>query len=386
MQILKFTLAGLVLTSCAVTPVGDASQDSVEARASVQSSEAVSSVISVPDLPEDIKDGSAPELDIATNNSVLNQPDLPPVGQKIERDPQSGALVLKDADVANPVNLQKQANFQEAMTLADERQKVFANTPEGFSLTGVFSQGGMLFGQTEPGAEVKLQGNTIMVDDDGLFVLGFGRDSALTALLTVTLPSGITHRHTIELEDKSFPEQRIDNLDQSKVSGFSAEQLKKIRADQALFKVARSKSYNDSADWVGGFDWPLTGRISGVFGSRRILNGEPKRPHSGVDVARPTGTPIIAPAGGVVTLAQPDMYFGGGTVLLDHGHRIESAFLHMSRLDVEVGQRVERGEVIGLVGATGRVTGPHLHWSVRWLGLNRLVDPQLLAGDMPATE
>ena len=253
---------------------------------------------------------------------------------------------------------------------------------KGFILSGTYSQAGMLFGQTIPGAIVRLDNSKIMVDDGGRFVLGFGRDSALSAQLQVTLPDGTIKTETIELADKSFPEQRIDGLDQSKVSGFTEAQLVKIRADQALFKAARSQTQS-GADWVDGFDWPVTGRISGVFGSRRILNGEPKRPHSGVDVARPTGTPIIAPAGGVVTLAEPDMYFGGGTVLLDHGHWIESAFLHMSKLDVEVGERVEKGQIIGEVGATGRVTGPHLHWSVRWLALNRLVDPQLLAGDMP---
>jgi len=293
--------------------------------------------------------------------------------------------ILIDPVIDEQESLARQANFAEAMSMAEERQKVFAGEPDGFTLSGTHSQGGLLFGQSEPGSTVRLDGSNIMVDDAGRFVLGFGRDSSLTALLTVTLPDGTIKRHTIELADKDFPEQRIDGLDQSKVSGFTEKQLIKIRADQALFKAARSKT-QDRADWVGGFDWPLTGRISGVFGSRRILNGEPKRPHSGVDVARITGTPIIAPAAGIVTLAEPDMYFGGGTVLLDHGHWVESAFLHMSQLNVEVGQRVEKGEVIGLVGATGRVTGPHLHWSVRWLALNRLVDPQLLAGEMPPTQ
>ena len=127
----------------------------------------------------------------------------------------------------------------------------------------------------------------------------------------------------------------------------------------------------------------MTGRISGVFGSQRILNGEPKRPHSGVDVAVPAGTPVLAPAAGIVTLAENGMYFEGGLVLLDHGHWLESAFLHMSRVDVQPGQRVEKGDIIGAVGATGRATGPHLHWSMKWVG--RLVDPQLTVVEMPGS-
>lgn len=359
------SLAGSSLTACAVSdkPVSDIAANQAS---DTQNIDIVSVETPIrPTLPE------PPALP------------LPPLADTNYSE--NGNKILIDPAADEQTRLARQANFAEAMSLVEERQKVFASTTERFTLVGVHSQAGLLFGQTEPGSKVRLDGSDIMVDDAGRFVLGFGRDSALTALLLVTLPDGEVKRHTIELADKDFPEQRIDGLDQSKVSGFTEAQLVKIRADQALFKQARSKTQN-GADWVAGFDWPVTGRISGVFGSRRILNGEPKRPHSGVDVARPTGTPILAPAGGVVTLAEPDMYFGGGTVLLDHGHWIESAFLHMSELNVEVGQRVEKGELLGLVGATGRVTGPHLHWSVRWLALNRLVDPQLLAGEMPAPE
>lgn len=276
-------------------------------------------------------------------------------------------------------DLARRANFAEAMNNVAERQKVFAGEPEHFSLDGSFAQGGILFGQTEIGATVKLDGEDVMVDDDGRFLIGFGRDSALTSLVVVTLPDGSVERRSVEIEDRDFPVQRIDGLDQSKVSGFTEEQLAKIAADSALKKAAR-KDTQRLADWSLGFDWPVTGRISGVFGSQRILNGEPKRPHSGLDIAAPTGTPIRAPAPGIVRLAEDDMYFEGGLVLLDHGHWLESAFLHMSRIDVEPGQRVEKGDIIGAVGATGRVTGPHLHWSMKWAG--RLVDPQLTLDPM----
>ncbi len=296
------------------------------------------------------------------------------------------APAIEKIDKAKPSEDEMQArraNFAEAMLDVAERQKVFADEPLRFSLSGAFTQGGLVFGATEPGATVRLDGDDVMVDKDGRFVVGFGRDSALTSLFVVTLPDGVVERHSINITDREFPVQRIDGLDQSKVSGFTEEQLEKIAVDSAKKKAARANTQR-LADWASGFAWPVTGRISGVFGSQRILNGEPKRPHSGVDVAAITGTPVRAPAPGVVTLAESDMYFEGGLILLDHGHWLESAFLHLSQIDVKPGQRVEKGEIIGRVGATGRVTGPHLHWSMKWAG--RLVDPQLTAGEMEKTD
>jgi len=272
------------------------------------------------------------------------------------------------------------AQYAEAMQDVAERQKVFKDQPTRFSVSGSFVQGGLIFGQTEPGARIRLDGYTVMVDEDGRFICGFGRDSALTALLVATYPDGAVERLAIEIEDRDFPVQRIDGLDQSKVSGFTKAQLEKIAVDSEKKKAARQQTHK-RAEWADGFDWPVIGRISGVFGSQRILNGEPKRPHSGVDVAAPTGTAIRAPAGGIVRLAEADMYFEGGLVLLDHGHWLESSFLHLSRIDVIPGQEIKKGDVIGAVGSTGRSTGPHLHWGLKWVG--RLVDPQLMVGEMP---
>lgn len=255
-----------------------------------------------------------------------------------------------------------------------------ADVAQRFTLEGNFTQGGLVFGQTVPGASVKLDGEEVMVDDDGRFVFGFGRDSALGARIDVTTPDGAVESRALAIADREFPVQRIDGLDQSKVSGFTEAQLAKIAVDREK-KAAARKTTQRLADWSVGFDWPTTGRISGVFGSQRILNGEANNPHSGVDVAAPAGTAIRAPAPGVVRLAETDMYFEGGLVLIDHGHWVESAFLHMSRVDVTPGQRVEKGDILGAVGATGRATGPHLHWSLKWAG--RLVDPQLATGPMP---
>ncbi|MBV8062476.1 MAG: M23 family metallopeptidase, partial [Nevskia sp.] len=163
---------------------------------------------------------------------------------------------------------------------------------------------------------------------------------------------------------------------------------RRIADEAALIKAAHER---DSAidDFEQPFMWPCQGRVSGVFGSQRILNGTPKQPHYGVDLAVPTGTPVLAPAGGVVALAQPDLYFTGGTLIIDHGHGLSSVLVHLSRLLVQPGQRVERGQRIALSGMTGRATGPHLHWGVYWFGAHldaqRLV-PGAAASTPPATE
>ncbi len=276
--------------------------------------------------------------------------------------------------------LAKNAAYDDAMRDAEARQRVFDDVSPNIDLTGAFSQGGLVFGKTLPGATVTLDAEPVMVGQAGDFILGFGRDHGATALLVVALPDGPTLRRALEIADRAFPVDRIDGLDQSKVSGFTEEQLARIAVEQEKKKAARAAT-DPSPFWAAGFSWPVTGRISGVFGSQRILNGEAKTPHSGVDVAAPLGTPIKAPAAGVVRLADPDLYFEGGLVLIDHGQWLESAFLHMSRLDVKPGDRVEKGQVIGAVGATGRATGPHMHWSLRWTGT--LVDPELVAGEMP---
>lgn len=279
-------------------------------------------------------------------------------------------------------DLAKKAAFEGAMREAEDLQRVFDDASAAVSLAGAFTQGGLVFGRTLPGAKAALDGEPVMVSATGDFVLGFGRDHGATALLVVEFPGGAPVRRALEIADREFPIDRIDGLDQSKVSDFTEEQLAKIAADKLKKDAARAVT-EASPYWSVGFSWPVTGRISGVFGSQRILNGEEKTPHSGVDVAAPAGTPVRAPAGGIVRLAEPDMYFEGGLVLIDHGLWLESAFLHLSRLDVKPGDRIEKGAIIGAVGATGRATGPHMHWSLKWSGT--LVDPALVAGEMPET-
>ena len=312
-------------------------------------------------------DDAPPANGPAGGRIVVTRPELTPLpAPQVDED---AALVAR-------------AKFAEAMQKVEERQRVFGASAGNVALEGRFAQGGLVFGKTAPGATARLDGEDVMVDDDGRFVLGFGRDSALSALLAVTLPDGSIERVSLDIEDREFPVERIDGLDQSKVSEFTEEQLKKIATDSELKKAARAAT-EKVADWAQGFDWPIRGRVSGVFGSQRILNGEPKTPHSGVDVAAPTGAPVKAPADGVVRLAQSDMYFEGGLILIDHGHWLESAIMHLSRIDVAPGQRIAKGDIIGAVGATGRATGPHMHWSLRWAGT--LVDPALVVPPQDGT-
>ena len=141
--------------------------------------------------------------------------------------------------------------------------------------------------------------------------------------------------------------------------------------------VANARQHRDQkAHYAGGFNWPATGRVSGVYGSQRILNGEPRRPHFGLDIAAPEGTEVYAPADGLITLVHPDMYYSGGTIILDHGQGLSSTFLHLSKVLVEAGATVRQGDLIGLIGATGRASGPHLDWRMNWL--DKRVDPQPL--------
>ena len=250
----------------------------------------------------------------------------------------------------------------------------------GMSLEGRSSQGGLLRGRVAPGSTVTLDGAPVRVSEEGWFLVGFGRDAPPEAVLTATFPDGRRERRTLRIERREYRIQRIDGLPPGKVAPRSEEDLARIRAEVAMVKKARLVDA-PRTDFLDGFRWPVKGRITGVYGSQRILNGQPRRPHYGIDVAAPAGTKVLAPAAGVVTLTHPDMFFSGGTLILDHGHGLSSAFLHLSRILVEVGERVAQGQPIAEVGSTGRSTGPHLDWRINLF--DRRIDPMPLAGPMP---
>ncbi|WP_428603797.1 M23 family metallopeptidase [Sedimenticola sp.] len=245
-------------------------------------------------------------------------------------------------------------------------------------LQGDYVQGGLLVGKTEPGASVKLDDIQVRVSDQGYFVLGFDRDHAAESRLYLTYPDGRREVRVLKIAQRKYNIQRIDKLPKRKVTPEKMD-LERIRKESALVKAARK--LNDArTDYLSGWQWPVKGRISGVYGSQRILNGKPRRPHFGVDVAAPVGTLVKAPADGIVTLVHPDMFFSGGTLILDHGQQLSSSFLHLSEILVKEGDRIHQGDPIARVGATGRVTGPHLDWRMNFHRYQ--IDPQLLVPPM----
>ncbi len=208
----------------------------------------------------------------------------------------------------------------------------------------------------------------------GSVVFGVGRDEKGPLSVDVLRADGSRERATIAVTSRDWPIENINGVPPATVNPPPAIAAR-IKREQALVVAARQRD-DDRADFAQAFLWPLQGRISGRFGNQRIYNGTPKSPHSGMDIAAPTGTPVKAPAAGIVTFAAPDLYLTGGTLLIDHGHGVSSNFLHLSRIDVKVGDRVEQGQVVAAVGATGRVTGPHLHWGMNWFDVR--IDPLLV--------
>jgi murein DD-endopeptidase MepM/ murein hydrolase activator NlpD len=247
-----------------------------------------------------------------------------------------------------------------------------------FELEGEPVQGGLMFGTAEPGSRITLDSTRVQVSAEGHFVIGFGRDETGTRVLRLVEPGGAEQRSELEISARDYDIEVVDGLPPHTVTPDPAA-AERIREEGRMVRHARARR-GARADYAKGFAWPARGRISGDNGSQRVLNGEPRRPHFGLDVAAPTGTPVLAPADGVITLTHPDMYFSGGTIILDHGHGLSSTFLHLSEIRVEAGTTVQRGDEIGRIGSTGRASGPHLDWRMNWL--DRRVDPQALVGVM----
>ena len=246
-------------------------------------------------------------------------------------------------------------------------------------LDGTPGQGAAMTGRVPPGTTLTLNGQPVAVAPDGAFLIAFDRDAGPAATLLATLPDGRPLVRTLAIAPRAWRIERLPTL--PRVSQPSAEFQRRRAPELAQIAAARDKA-TDAQGWRQRFVWPVTGRISGLFGSQRIYAGEPGAYHSGVDVARPTGTPGAAPADGVVILAASTPFtLEGNLLMIDHGMGLNSAFLHLSRIDVKPGDRVAQGQVVGAIGATGRATGPHLHWSMKWHDAR--IDPLLLAGAMP---
>ncbi|WOJ96351.1 M23 family metallopeptidase [Congregibacter brevis] len=241
------------------------------------------------------------------------------------------------------------------------------------------AEGGLIWAKVTPGTSVQLDDQQLTVTPDGFVVAAFHRDAPANSLLRV----GNDCEYSVTVAQREYRISRVEGVPQRTVTP-PQEQLERIRRERQLVAAAKAQVI-ERPDWLmqidGGFVWPVQGRISGVYGSQRFYNGKPGSPHYGVDVAVPTGTPIYAPAAGRVTLAEPDLFYSGGTVILDHGYGLSSSFLHMSEVSAKVGDELKIGDLIGAVGATGRATGPHLDWRMSWR--DRRVDPQRLVPPMP---
>jgi len=245
-------------------------------------------------------------------------------------------------------------------------------------LSGTAIEGGLIIARTNPANRILLDDNAIEISENGVFVIGFHRESDVPVSLRIIAPDGSMMTSNLTPRQRDYNIQRIDGLKQTMVTP-PANVLARIKADSKAVRAAREQE-TPLGDFWRGFDWPARGRISGVYGSQRILNGEPRQPHYGIDIAAPRGTPVRAPASGKVMLVK-DLYFSGWTVVIAHGLGVNSSFLHLDQVDVKAGMMIKRGDLIGTIGATGRATGPHLDWRIDWQG--RRIDPGLLVSPMP---
>lgn len=248
------------------------------------------------------------------------------------------------------------------------------------TFTGRMEQGGLVVGEGPPGMKVTFADRSLPVTDDGRFLLGLDRDTPRTVELIIETSAGSRETTTLTVAPRDWKVERVDGVPQRLVTP-DPETVKKIAADSRLMAAARAK-VELTPFFDTGFIRPTQGRISGVFGSQRILNGSPRSPHSGLDIAAPQGTPISAAADGVVSLANTEMTLTGQTVFINHGYGLQSLYIHMSTIHVEDGQRVQQGDVIGEVGMTGRATGPHLHFGITWFDTR--LDPETVLAALPA--
>ncbi|MDX2234188.1 MAG: M23 family metallopeptidase [Hyphomonadaceae bacterium] len=246
--------------------------------------------------------------------------------------------------------------------------------PLTIDCAGAFAQGGVVVCRTQPGAVLVIDGEERgAADADGWVVAGFDRDAQPAATVAVRTPTQSAVLD-VSVAARDYSVSRVNGLPPQTVTPSAPEVLARIARESAAKEEAR-KSRAGAHGFLQNFAWPVQGIMSSPWGSQRILNGEPRAPHYGIDIAAPEGTPIRAPADGVIAMANPDMHFEGGLVMIDHGQGLISYYLHMSRLDVVAGQTVTQGQLIGAVGKKGRATGPHLCWRMRWRDRN--LDPAL---------
>jgi len=240
---------------------------------------------------------------------------------------------------------------------------IFNTSANSIEFKGDFFQGHFILGKTKSGAEIIIDKKEINVSEDGYFVFGIDRDRKYDLVITEIF-NGKKNKITKKILKRDYNIQRIDGLPESKVTPPESV-YKRIKEENN--KIGEARAINSSLNFFKDtFIMPVNGVISGVYGSQRILNGIPKWPHYGIDIAANKGTKIKSSGSGIVTMAEPDLYYTGGTIIMDHGHGISTIYSHLDELYVQVGDKILQGDIIGTVGSTGRSTGPHLDFRINW--------------------
>lgn len=257
---------------------------------------------------------------------------------------------------------------------------IFSKELYAVSFDGEFTQGGLVIGQLKAGQSVSYDGRKLQITSSNQFLLGFGRNAPAEVSIVIYDTDKQSETINLKIIPRNYNIQKLEGVPSNTVTPPSSV-LQRIKQDAASVKQAR-KLVSNKQDFLGGFIKPANGPVTGVYGSQRFYNGVPKSPHYGIDYAAPTGTPVIAPADGIITFAHNDLFYSGGTLILDHGHGLSSTFLHLSEILVKPNQVVRSGTVIAKIGATGRATGPHLDWRMNWL--NQRIDPELVLKVLPS--
>ncbi|MEP3052031.1 MAG: M23 family metallopeptidase [Erythrobacter sp.] len=297
----------------------------------------------------------------------------------------AGLVSCTGSEAAETESVNEEANVNEAVGPSAEAASsdaaeaaAISAAQSSFSYSGEMTQGGFIRGTVPSGTVTAQLGEQVLeIADDGSFFAAFDRDSASAAMLSATLANGQTVRETLSISPRDW---NIERVNVARRSGGASEAFMRRRRPE-LDAIWNAREAETGADgWSQDFIWPVKGRISGRFGSQRIYRGEPGSYHSGIDIAPGNGVPFVAPADGVVVLAADNFSLEGKLLIIDHGSGLNSAFLHASRLSVSEGDVVKQGQYIGNIGSSGRATGPHLHWSIKWN--NARLDPLLFVGPM----